>query len=244
MVNDAPQPINLPPPLPVADGRPEIPVLHLDEHLVVVAKPPGMIVHRTRESSDRVFLLQELGAQLGRFLYPVHRIDRAASGIIAFALSSDAARGLQAALAREEARKEYLVLARGSTPEAWDVDLPLKDEKGLAQPARTSFTRLAEFSRLSLLRARIHTGRRHQIRRHLSRTAHQIIGDTTHGKGKINGFFRKEYGLPRLCLHAERLEITHPATGEPLRVRAPLAEDLRAFLLRLPDCPRELVGEL
>jgi tRNA pseudouridine65 synthase len=229
---------------PSAEPRAPIPILHLDDDLVVASKPGGLIVHRTRESSDRVFLLQELSAQVGRFLYPVHRLDRAASGAIIFAFSSEAARLLQAALGAEDARKEYLTLVRGSTPERWESDLSLKNENGVPQAARTSFERLAELFRLSLLRARIWTGRRHQIRRHLARAAHQVLGDSTYGKGRINAFFRETYGLPRLFLHAERIEIAHPRTGERLAVRAPLAEDLREFILRLPDCPREIVEGL
>jgi len=229
---------------PAADPIPPIPLLHLDDDFVAASKPGGLIVHRTRESSDRVFLLQELSAQVGRFLYPVHRLDRAASGAIIFAFSSEAARLLQAALGAEDARKEYLTLVRGSPPERWESADPLKNENGVPQAARTSFERLAEFFRLSLLRARIWTGRRHQIRRHLARAAHQILGDSTYGKGRINAFFRETYGLPRLFLHAESIEITHPRTGARLVLRAPLAEDLRAFVLRLPDCPRELVEGL
>jgi tRNA pseudouridine65 synthase len=229
---------------PAADPVPPIPILHLDDDFVAASKPGGLIVHRTRESSDRVFLLQELSAQVGRFLYPVHRLDRAASGAIIFAFSSEAARLLQAALGAEDARKEYLTLVRGSPPELWESVDPLKNENGVPQTARTSFERLAEFFRLSLLRARIWTGRRHQIRRHLARAAHQVLGDSTYGKGRINAFFRETYGLPRLFLHAESIEITHPRTGKRLVLHAPLAEDLRAFVLRLPDCPRELVEGL
>lgn len=212
--------------------------------MVAVSKPGGLIVHRTRESSDRIFLLQELGAQLGRFLYPIHRLDRASSGVIVFAFSSESAALLQASLSSPEARKEYLVLVRGSTPDRWESDGALSNENGVPQEARTAFEKMAEMSRCSLLRARIFTGRRHQIRRHLARAAHQIIGDTSYGKGRINTFFREAYGLPRLFLHAERLEIAHPVTGERLAIRAPLASDLREFLLRLPDCPRELVAGL
>lgn len=219
---------------------PEIQVLHIDESFVAVSKPGGLIVHRTGESQDTVFLLQELGAQLGRFLYPVHRLDRAASGVMTFAFTSEDAKLLQALLGADDARKEYVVLARGSTPEAWEEDRSLKNDAGISQPARTAFERIAEFSRLSLLRARIFTGRRHQIRRHLARRAHQVLGDSTYGKGRINQFFRETYGLPRLFLHAALLEIRHPRTGERLTIRAPLEEDLREFLGRLPDCPAEL----
>lgn len=202
------------------------------------------MVHRSSESQDKVFLLQELSAQVGRFIYPVHRLDRAASGVIVFAFSSEDARLLQGTLNAEDARKEYLVLVRGSTPERWEVDRPLKNDAGVQQPSRSSFEKIAEFFRLSLLRATIFTGRRHQIRRHLARSAHQVLGDSSYGKGRINQFFRETYGLPRLFLHAARLELRHPRTGERLSLRAPLPQDLREFLTRLPDCPREIVDRL
>ena len=91
---------------------------------------------------------------------------------------------------------------------------------------------------------RISTGRRHQIRRHLSHIRHQIIGDTTYGKGGINRHFREAYGLPRMFLHAWRLEVRHPETGERLRVAAPLPNDLREFLGQLPDADAEMLATL
>ncbi|MBN1441628.1 MAG: pseudouridylate synthase [Planctomycetes bacterium] len=225
-------------------GDLRIEVLHIDEEVVVVNKPGGLLVHRSRESADRRFLLQELGGQLGRILYPVHRLDRAASGAIAFAFSSDAARRLHANLAADDAIKEYIALVRGETPEAGESTRPLTDKSGVRKPARTTFERIALFSRCSLLRVRISTGRRHQIRRHLSHLRHQLIGDTSHGKGRINQFFRDNYGLPRLCLHAARIDIRHPSGEGRLDVRAPLSADLREFLRRLPDVDPLLVAEL
>jgi tRNA pseudouridine65 synthase len=212
-----------------------LPIIYADESLVAVDKPAGLLVHRSPEAADRVFLLQELREQLGCRVYPVHRLDRAASGVIVFALSGDGARELQASLSRAETRKEYLVLVRGETPPAWTVERPLTGESGEKQAARSEFHRLGTFSRCSLLRARIVTGRRHQIRRHLSACAHQVIGDSSYGKGRINRFFRAQYELPRLFLHSFLLALRHPRTGNALELRAPLAADLRAFLDRLPD---------
>lgn len=216
-----------------------IPVLYHDEHLVVVDKPGGLLVHRAPRATDRVVLLQLLRDQLGKHLYPVHRLDRPTSGVIAFAFSSEVARDLHDALKLPETRKEYLVLCRGSTPDLWESERPLS-----GKPARTEFRKLAEWSRCTLLRARLHTGRRHQIRRHLAHAAHQPIGDTNYGKGRINTFFRETYALPRLVLHAARLSVQHPVTGAPLDITAPLADDLRAFLLRLPDVDPDLVATL
>jgi tRNA pseudouridine65 synthase len=222
----------------------EIDIIYSDESLVAVSKPGGLLVHRTKESTDREFLLQTLSSQIGRFLYPVHRLDRAASGVMMFARTSEDARLLQRTIVDESTLKEYLVLVRGSTPARWESTRPLSKRKGVQVPAHSIFEKVAEFSRLSLLRARILTGRRHQIRRHLAREAHQVLGDTTYGKGRINQYFREQYGLPRLFLHACRLEFRHPRTGEPLVLRDRLAADLRAFLQRLPDCDSAVIGSL
>ena len=214
-----------------------IEVLYRDEALVVANKPSGLLVHRSKLSSDKVFLVQRLHHQLGQFLYPVHRIDRPTSGAIVFGLSSEDAGKVHWALKEEDALKEYIVLCRGETPESFVSERPLTNAKKEPQAARTEFERIATFSRCSLLHARIHTGRRHQVRRHLSRMAHQVIGCTKYGKGRINTFFRETYGLPRLFLHAHTIRFRHPRTDEPCQVTAPLAPDLRAFLCRLPDAP-------
>lgn len=224
--------------------RPEPEILHLDEAIVAVSKPGGLLCHRSRESSDREFLLQEVRSRVGRRVYPVHRLDRAASGVLVYGLSSEDARRLQESLGSEESIREYLALVRGSTAERWECSRPLKDERGRPQSAHSSFEKIAEFSRLSLLRVRISTGRRHQIRRHLAGEAHQILGDTTYGKGRLNAFFREAYGLPRLFLHAALLQVRHPRSGELLRLSAPLASDLREFLARLPDVPSGLLERL
>lgn len=227
---------------------------------MAVTKPGGLLVHRSAEARrDRVFLLQTLARRVGQPVYPVHRLDRAASGAIVFGLDSAAARGAHDALKRDDARKIYLALVRGETPAAWSCGRSLKNPRGVRQESRSTFETLARFVhdppvgavdaapgdespeseryfRLSLVQARIFTGRRHQIRRHLHHAAHQVLGDTTYGKGRINRFFREHYGLPRLFLHAAELRFDHPATGEPLVIRSPLPDDLRAFVLRLPGC--------
>ena len=102
----------------------------------------------------------------------------------------------------------------------------------------------AELGGCSLLRARLHTGRRHQVRRHLDHLRHQVIGDTRYGKGRINRAQREAYGLPRMVLHAERILLAAPDGGEPLTIRAPLAPDLRAYLRRLPGVDPGLLAGL
>ena len=219
----------------ITRGTP-IEVLYQDESLVVVNKPGGVLVHRTREAAhDNIFLIQELRNQLGFHVFPVHRLDRAASGALAFGCSSAAARALQAALGAPKTVKRYLVLCRGLTPERWEVDRPLSNAERGTQDARTEFETVAHFANMSLVRARLWTGRRHQIRRHLAHSAHQVIGDTTYGKGRINRSLREQYGLPRMFLHAQELSFPHPEHGDRLQIHAPLPKDLHEFLLRLPE---------
>ena len=212
-----------------------LPILFSDDRFVVVAKPSGLLVHRSSIAADRVTLLQLLRDQIGCFVYPAHRLDRPASGAIAFALSGEDARFLQAALQAEDACKEYLVMCRGETAPEFISDRPLTSDRGVAQEASTSFERIAVVRGFSLLRARLATGRRHQIRRHLAHLGHQVVGDTKYGKGGINRWLRSEFGLERLFLHAARLRCAF------FDVRAPLAPDLTAFLDRFASRGTELL---
>jgi len=200
----------------------DLTILFRDDELVAVDKPAGLLVHRTKESSDRTFLLQRLRDQLGQHVYPIHRLDRPASGVILFGLSPAAARHCKEQW--DDARKEYLAFVRGETPRRFASDRELTSDRGVKQEAHTEFATLCSVHGFSLVRARLRTGRRHQIRRHLAHLGHQIVGDTQHGKGGINRWLRAEFGLPRLFLHARRL-----ALGA-IDVRAPLPEDLRSFL--------------
>ena len=212
-----------------------IPILFRDERLIAVDKPGGVLVHRTAQANDSTAVLQQVRDQIGQRIYPVHRLDRAASGVLLFGLDSEAAAAAHRALAEPTTEKLYLVLVRGSTAERFESRRPLHSEAGRAQDAWTEFRRLAELERCSLLEARLHTGRRHQIRRHLAHLAHQVIGDTRYGKGRINRSLRETHGLPRLFLHARCLRLRHPldpASGE-LRIESPLAADLDDFLRRL-----------
>lgn len=210
-------------------------LLHRDRDLVVVSKPAGMFVHRTALGPDRDVLLQRVRDLVGGHVYPVHRLDRPASGVVVFGRSPEAARGLHAALARNDATKAYVGLARGRITHPRMLDRPLTNEARTATlAARTDVIPLS-FAPLScsLVLLLLRTGRRHQIRRHLAHAAHHLIGDVLYGKGRINHEFRTRFGLTRLALHALRLDLVHPSTGEPLRIEAPLPDDLRAPLSRM-----------
>lgn len=204
-----------------------IEVLYRDDRLAAVVKPSGLAVHRGWSGDDEA-AVQAARDTLGAFVFPVHRLDRGASGVLVFALDAEAARALSEAFERGQADKRYVALVRGIAPERAVVDHPIpRREGGPRVPAVTEVARLGVFERYSLVEARPRTGRLHQIRRHLKHLGHPLIGDVNYGKGEHNRLFRARFGLHRLALHAHALTLPHPSTGAPLVLRAPLPEDLR-----------------
>ncbi|MFK7999109.1 MAG: DTW domain-containing protein [Polyangiales bacterium] len=207
-------------------------VLYADDHLVAIHKPAGLLVHRGW-GNDEQPAVQRLRDQLGRFVYPVHRLDRATSGVLLFALSSEVARDMQVLFRERSVDKTYVALCRG-TQEVGVVDYPLAKEKGAEKrPARSTFRLLGASGRYGLYEAKPETGRVHQLRRHLKHVSHPIIGDTRYGKGEHNRLFRDEHGFHRLALHCGRLAFTHPRTGVLLSIRAPLLGDFAQLLTTL-----------
>jgi tRNA pseudouridine65 synthase len=214
-------------------------ILFLDDHLVVVNKPSGLLVHRgwAAESDVAMFRVRD---QLGAHVYPVHRLDRGASGALVFARTKEAAGTLGRAFEMQQIDKRYLALVRGTPPDAGTVDHPIpKGETGARVPAVTRFVRVArsEVERCSLVLAVPETGRTHQIRRHLRHLGHPLIGDVNYGSGEINRHYRAGYDLHRLALHASSIAFDHPATGARVALTAPMPEDLGRVLARLelPD---------
>lgn len=217
--------------------------IYVDEHLVAIDKPPGLLVHRTQlAAGEDVAALQLLRDQLGRPVWPVHRLDRGTSGVLVFALSPEVASLLGALFEGGQMHKRYLALVRGwPGAEAGVVDHPLARDPELpsaGQPLLQAQTRWRVLERLewpfgtdprfattrvALMEAEPLQGRRHQIRRHLKHIAHPILGDATHGKGPLNRAVATHLGLQRLWLHARQLQLTHPVTGAALDLQAPLA---------------------
>lgn len=209
-------------------------ILYVDDWLCAVNKPPGIMVHRSSIGNDRAFVLQKLRDQLGRRVWPVHRLDRATSGVLLFALGPESARPIGQAFMDRRVDKAYLAVVRGWLDEGGAIDHPLARHKQ-AEPreARTGYRRLAtceleipvgdfETARYSLVEAVPETGRRHQIRRHFKHISHHLIGDTTYGDGRHNRLFRQHLDCHRMLLHASRLEIDHPHDGRRLVLQAPL----------------------
>lgn len=213
-------------------------LLYRDDHVAVADKPSGLLVHRGW-GNDRDVLMMRVRDELGCWVYPVHRIDRGASGAVLFALSSDTARILGGAFERAEVHKRYIALVRGIPEESGviDHDIPRRPN-GPRVPAVTDYRRLEVFGRYALVEARPRTGRLHQIRRHLKHISCPLIGDVRYGKGEHNRLFRDKYNLHRLALHAMELRFPHPVTGEEIAVESPLPDDLRVPLEQLRAASR------
>jgi tRNA pseudouridine65 synthase len=215
-------------------------VLHLDEHLVAIDKPPGLLVHRTQLAAhEEEAALQRLRDQLGRTVWPVHRLDRGTSGVLLFALSPEVASLLGAMFEQGRMDKRYLALVRGwpavdagliDHPLARDPELPSAGQTMLDAQTRWRVRDRYEWpvvtnprfatTRVALLEAEPLQGRRHQIRRHLKHIAHPILGDATHGKGPLNRAVAAHLGVQRLWLHACELRFTHPVHGTHLVLQA------------------------
>lgn len=207
-------------------------ILYWDEHLVAVEKPSGVSVHRGW-SDDRCPVLKLLRDQLGRRVYPIHRLDRATSGALLFAQSPEVARDVQILFELERVQKRYLAVCRGHGFQEKVVDHPLSHEGSAKKAARTRFRLLGSFERYGLVEAIPETGRTHQIRKHLKHIAHPIIGDVRYGKGEHNRVFRERFGFCRLALHCQRLSLPHPRRAEQLVIEAPPSHDFEQLLLAL-----------
>jgi len=223
-------------------------LLHLTENTAIFNKPSGLLVHRGWDN-DPVVAMTLARDALCRYVYPVHRLDRATSGALAFALTAEAARDLGDAFAAQQVGKGYLALVRGIPPERGTIDNPVpRQPRGERVDAVTDFERIAVFGRYALVVARPRTGRLHQIRRHLKHISCPLIGDVRYGKGEHNRKFRSEFDLHRLALHCFELSLPGPIVGESaqkLCVRAPLPDDLAQPLARmgLLDAALAAIGE-
>jgi tRNA pseudouridine65 synthase len=210
-------------------------ILFRDESLIAVDKPSGLAVHRGWAREHDVAMVR-LRDQIGARVFPVHRLDRATSGVLLFALSGEMAALVCESFAAGKTKKTYLALVRGVPPEEILIDHPLPPGEDTHAPrvsAQTMVVRREVFGRYSLVEARPLTGRLHQVRRHLKHISCPLIGDVNYGKGEHNRLFRERYGLHRLFLHATRLRLPHPAQDGELDIVSPLPVDLEAVLQAL-----------
>lgn len=231
----------------------ELTILHQDAHLVAIDKPPGLLVHRSPlDRHETRFAVQLLRDQLGRHVYPVHRLDRPTSGVLLFAYSGATASQLGIQLMQKQVRKQYLAIVRGHVQGSGRIDYALRyrfdkiadkhrRQQLTPQNAQTEYTALARYevplpsgryasSRYSLVVLSPLTGRKHQLRRHCAHLRHPIIGDTTHGDGKQNKFLRQAFTFENLALSCTQLGFSHPVTGQWTNIHAQVHPAMHSLL--------------
>lgn len=220
-------------------------LLFEDAWLRAIAKPPGLLTHRTLlDAHETTSAHEQAQVQWGERLWPAHRLDKGTSGVLLFARDADTARLLGEAFMGGQTHKQYLAWVRGwPQADAGRVDHPLArdpERPSAGQPlldAQTDWQVLDRrewpvtthpafaTTRTALLRLAPQQGRRHQLRRHCKHMAHPIVGDATHGKGPFNRALAAHWGVQRLWLHAQHLALAHPHSGAALAIEAPLGPE-------------------
>lgn len=223
----------------------EFPVVYEDEALLVIDKPAGVAVHGGSGVSFGVIEQLRAARPEARFLELVHRLDRETSGLLMVAKKRAALLALHAMLREGRGDKHYYALVEGDwVNERQHIKLPLtkwttasgerrvKVDREGGLPAHTIVTLRQRYGGYSLVDAELRTGRTHQIRVHLAASGFPIVGDDKYGTDEVRAAFAKR-GFNRMFLHAHRLTLAHPITGEKLELTAPLPEACARLLQQL-----------
>jgi 23S rRNA pseudouridine1911/1915/1917 synthase len=224
-------------------------ILYEDSDLIVIDKPAGLVVHPAAGHPDQtlvnalLFHVKDLSG-VGGELRPgiVHRLDKDTSGVMIIAKNDEAHRRLTAAWSTDDVRKEYLALVYGTpAPARGTIEAPIgrdpRNRKRMAvvaggRQAITDYEVVERFRYISLVRCRLRTGRTHQIRVHMKHLGHPIVGDPLYSGPQWRGIPDRKVqkvlaSFPRQALHAWRITVKHPRTGEKVTFESPLAEDVR-----------------
>jgi 23S rRNA pseudouridine1911/1915/1917 synthase len=222
-------------------------VLYSDDHIAIIDKPSGMVVHPGAGKSHHTLVnslvyrfpdLKEVGPEERPGI--VHRLDKETSGLMVVARNLKAYEQLQQQFRRREVEKTYLGLIRGRMPEkkgkiSWSIGRHVKHGERISvktkkpREAETHYSVLKEYEEYSLLEVKPLTGRTHQIRVHMAASGHPLAGDTRYGHRKSKPTF------PRLFLHASCLSFIHPGTQKRAEFSSPLPQDLKSFLEKLEE---------
>lgn len=234
-------------------------ILYQDQHLVAVNKPAGWLVHRSwLDRKEKIVVMQTIRDQIGQHVFTVHRLDRPTSGVLLLALSKEVARRLANQFEQHQIQKVYHAVVRGYVDGAGVIDYALTEQLDKIadkfaqrdkdpQRAVSHYRALCQVevpiaasrypsSRYSLVELYPQTGRKHQLRRHMSHLSHPIVGDSSYGDLRHNRAISEHYQCQRLMLHASRLVLNHPVTGERLLISAPWDEPWRNLMTHFGWC--------
>jgi len=213
-------------------------ILFEDDWLIAIDKPAGMLVHPGRDPEpDEHIALKSVRNYLGQYAYVVHRLDRPTSGVLIFTKDQETQSKLSVMFQSWQVKKKYYAVVLGETPEKDKVEIPVKrNEESEAMPSLTNYYRknlvpageYADYS-FSLLDVEPHTGRYHQIRRHLSWTGFPIMGDYLYGDIDTNDSNAALTGVKRMMLMSYSLDFVHPQTSKPLLIEAEMPAEFKKF---------------
>lgn len=216
-----------------------IKIIYEDEYAIVVNKPNNFLIHQSHYARNikETTLLEFLEQQLGYQVYPAHRLDRKTSGIILLLKDKKHVAQFQELFTANAIQKTYYSISRGFSNLFGIIDSPVKnDDTGVYKDALTHYETVHTIeldipvhpyssSRYSLIKLSPKTGRMHQLRKHLNKISHPIVGDYKYGDRFHNRMFETEFNCEHLFLHAYSLEFTHPITKQKLLLKACLPND-------------------
>jgi len=236
-----------PPRLPDATPRAQrmaLKIVHEDAALIVIDKPPGLVVHPGAGQPDRTLLNALLAHAPALAGVPragiVHRLDKDTSGLLVVAKTVEAQTDLVRQLAERSMQRTYLALVQGDPPASGTIDAPVgRDARARTRmavthrgkPARTRYRVLERFGRAALVECRLDTGRTHQIRVHFQHIRHPLVGDTVYRRGTRHGL-----EFPRQALHATELSLVHPVSKETVTWKSALPRDFQRLVASLRAC--------
>lgn len=209
--------------------------LYEDDHYLAVSKPSGLLVYsfkkKCSDSNNLVDIVRE------KFnlpnASPIHRLDRGVSGVLLFGKSSEAIKLIKEKWHSVETKKKYITLVKGEISSSGKFNKKIRNDKGYNQNALTEYEPIYKFDTTSLVYASIKTGRKHQIRRHFSRSGFHILGDMRYGYRDLNDEFREKFDLRRMFLHSSSLSFYHPYLEKNISIFCPLPLKLRDVLVKM-----------
>lgn len=214
-------------------------IIFEDDYCILVNKPNNVLVHHAHHSRnvrDEASLLDLIKHDTHQTFYPVHRLDRKTSGVILLSKKKQYVSEFQELFTNQEIKKIYYGLVRGFAPQSVDIDSPVKGRDAKvykeAQTALRSLDNITlnipvkpyDTSRYSLVELKPRTGRMHQLRIHMQKISHPLIGDPKYGDNNHNIMFESNFGITNLFLHAGRLSFIHPFTSEKINAKAQFPE--------------------
>lgn len=226
-------------------------IIYEDEFIVCVSKPNNVVVHHAHHSrnvADEASLLQLLQDELGIKTYPIHRLDRKTSGIILLAKETSYVSKFQTLFTNAKIQKTYYGIVRGHSADELVIDSPVKGrDANVYKDAETHVTTVNKVtvdipvkpydsSRYSLVKLQPKTGRLHQLRIHMNKISHPLIGDPKYGDKNHNTMFIEKFNCDTLFLHAYSLEFTHPFTNEKLTLYADFPENWKIICSKFDWC--------